>query len=584
MLALLFEHELTLSVFRSQVGVIEISRKSVLEKAYFIIPSVCSFITEASKQKLLLGVNRTNLQTQLAEFSENFDDFYNEMKHQRKITQQPVLNFLRRTSGIREKIFFLNAVAINVLMLAFYSYECGETFICGDNEDLEEFRIKPGWKEAVTTLACLQCLLALTRQWWYVVERGIPLVNRRILETRAKPPSNPFWRWLVSLPEEQSNPTYRHMLKARSHGPWWLVGPEKVVFVRAIYLFTDFYFLGISAMTLTNILAIVLDLPGAPLLLMLQLLEVFNHSSVLQNVIRSITYRGNSLIQTGGLALLMFYYFGVVGFLVFPKYFMFGAADIMGGRKLEPNNNSARCTSIWKCVLIVLDIGLRKGDIGEAMDDIEWKAEQDVPDRYFIFYRMLYTFLFYTTVTTILMNIIFGIIIDTFAELREKKDQVESDIEGRCFICGIERFMFDQLSTEGNGFDNHVENDHNMWKYIFFQVYLREKNFDDYSGGESYVFSKTLRLIKDSLTHETVMDADTGLELKVSRPAPELLWFPQRDAMVLKNQNSSMDQHLVSLCPCPSQISVTSVQSSVHQHALRCAACKHHHHVELHQN
>jgi hypothetical protein len=44
----------------------------------------------------------------------------------------------------------------------------------------------------------------------------------------------------------------------------------------------------------------------------------------------------------------------------------------MGGRKLEPNNNGARCTSIWKCSLVVLDMGLRKGDLGEAMDDIGW--------------------------------------------------------------------------------------------------------------------------------------------------------------------------------------------------------------------
>jgi hypothetical protein len=58
------------------------------------------------------------------------------------------------------------------------------------------------------------------------------------------------------------------------------------------------------------------------------------------------------------------------------------------------------------------------------MDVYTLQVETDSPDRYYIFYRMIYTFLFYTCLTTILMNIIFGIIIDTFAELREKKDQV----------------------------------------------------------------------------------------------------------------------------------------------------------------
>ena len=38
---------------------------------------------------------------------------------------------------------------------------------------------------------------------------------------------------------------------------------------------------------------------------------------------------------------------------------------------------------------------------------------------------MVYTLLFFIFVTTILMNIIFGVIIDTFAELRAKKDAVD---------------------------------------------------------------------------------------------------------------------------------------------------------------
>ena len=59
---------------------------------------------------------------------------------------------------------------------------------------------------------------------------------------------------------------------------------------------------------------------------------------------------------------------------------------------------------------------------------------------------MVYTFFFHVMVTTILMNIIFGIIIDTFAELREKEQETEQEIQGRCFICGIERFRFDQVS------------------------------------------------------------------------------------------------------------------------------------------
>jgi hypothetical protein len=62
---------------------------------------------------------------------------------------------------------------------------------------------------------------------------------------------------------------------------------------------------------------------------------------------------------------------------------------------------------------------------------------------------------------------------------------------------------------------------------ILSQVYLREKDYDEYSGGESYIFERTLRLVKDPLTHETLKDSDTGKELKVSKQQMDLLWYPQ---------------------------------------------------------
>ena len=40
-----------------------------------------------------------------------------------------------------------------------------------------------------------------------------------------------------------------------------------------------------------------------------------------------------------------------------------------------------------------------------------------------------YTFLFFVIVSTILLNVIFGVIIDTFAELRGKNDKVQEDID-----------------------------------------------------------------------------------------------------------------------------------------------------------
>ena len=56
---------------------------------------------------------------------------------------------------------------------------------------------------------------------------------------------------------------------------------------------------------------------------------------------------------------------------------------------------------------------------------------------------------------------VFGIIIDAFAELRDERQCREEDQRARCFICGIDADTFNR-STQG-GFEYHVKREHNMW-------------------------------------------------------------------------------------------------------------------------
>eukprot|EP00298_Acanthocystis_sp_HF-20_P018180 c21912_g4_i1.p1 GENE.c21912_g4_i1~~c21912_g4_i1.p1 ORF type:complete len:155 (-),score=54.52 c21912_g4_i1:118-561(-) len=59
-------------------------------------------------------------------------------------------------------------------------------------------------------------------------------------------------------------------------------------------------------------------------------------------------------------------------------------------------------------------------------------------------------------------------------------------MQNKCFVCSIDRYTFDR-NTEG--FIHHIKNEHNMWQYVNFFVYLNRKNSNDYTGSESYVKS-----------------------------------------------------------------------------------------------
>lgn len=85
------------------------------------------------------------------------------------------------------------------------------------------------------------------------------------------------------------------------------------------------------------------------------------------------------------------------------------------------------------------------------------------------------------------MNIIFGIIIDTFAELRDNKNTKDNDMKNRCYICNLDRHKFENMV---GGFENHIHEDHNLWDYLYFMYAVRKKDETEYNGMESYVASK----------------------------------------------------------------------------------------------
>lgn len=101
--------------------------------------------------------------------------------------------------------------------------------------------------------------------------------------------------------------------------------------------------------------------------------------------------------------------------------------------------------------------------------------------------RFAYDVTCFLIINVIFMNIIFGIIIDTFAELRDNKTTKDSDKKNKCFICNLDRHKFENMV---GGFENHIEEDHNLWNYLFFMYAVKKKDETEYNGMESYVAKK----------------------------------------------------------------------------------------------
>jgi hypothetical protein len=132
--------------------------------------------------------------------------------------------------------------------------------------------------------------------------------------------------------------------------------------------------------------------------------------------------------------------------------------------------------------------------------------------------RWLLDFSFFFVINIGMLNLIGGAIITTFGQLRENKARRLEDTVGVCFICGIDKQIFDRASAEPEGFKTHVKVDHNMWNYLYFIFMLWEQDRDDDDGLEQYV--------------RRAIDAN------------EITWFPMNKAIRL-NQAASKEESML---------------------------------------
>ena len=87
----------------------------------------------------------------------------------------------------------------------------------------------------------------------------------------------------------------------------------------------------------------------------------------------------------------------------------------------------------------------------------------------------------------IMMELVAGIIIDAFSEMRQQTYLKELDKKSSCFICGNSLDEFEKKASKQGGFDGHIRKDHYLWNYVFYLAYLDYQDEMDYNGIESYI-------------------------------------------------------------------------------------------------
>lgn len=222
------------------------------------------------------------------------------------------------------------------------------------------------------------------------------------------------------------------------------------------------------------------------------LLHITVNNDLLSRVIQSVTKNGRSLLWVTVLIIIVIYIYSIVSFAFLRRHFN--------------RDDGAFCESLWECFVTSVNQGPRNG--GGLGDVLQPSTLSFVEPGL----RVLFDLSFFAVVNIIGLNVVFGIIVDTFSELRDERYTIMAADESECFICSQKSAEFER---HGQGFVHHRRHEHNMWHYLQFFMHLKDKDPSEYSSHEQYVadcleagnlamfpINRALALERSSLTAE----------------------------------------------------------------------------------
>jgi len=208
------------------------------------------------------------------------------------------------------------------------------------------------------------------------------------------------------------------------------------------------------------VVASVFGFIGYPFFYSYHLLYLMVASPILQSVVRSVTISIGPLSLTFLLTFIVIYIFTMIYFFYQPERFW--------NEDLGQNE----CDTLGRCYIIFVRNGLLSG--GGIGDYIAGELGHppnlnDTPD---LLTGTIFDLLFFIIVLILLLNIVFGIIIDNFGALREQANERTKFLETKCFLTLRDR--------------EPGEHKRSMWNYLYLMVYLRHhKDKTDYTGPET---------------------------------------------------------------------------------------------------
>jgi len=424
--------------FIKYVGYVEIDttpedqKETVLKSIYFPIPENLKYMTLESKNELLFDVERSNQKDQIHDFLQREEIWRMELDHQKMLKSVQPLSTVTQHWRLYGQIAY-TILLLNSLFLLFAT--TGRYTLTGIEVEGNVWKIG-----MLRLLGAAQLLLSTLHILSYTTE-FLPNICMKI----------GYRVDISSLSVELRRPS-----KESSAGFLRILSLLWRVVLDTYFLYYVLYF-GFSCLALLY-----------PFVYPFLLLDIVTKNSNLVTILQSITTNAWQLFLTFCLALICIYVFSMFGYVFF-----------------QPSYKEIPCNTLLDCLASTFSQGVQNGGgIGDSLAPVT----RDDP----LFWgRFVYDLAYFIVIIVVLLNVIFGIILDTFGELRDDRNQKSQDIASTCYICGQTRST---LELKASGWKNHFTGEHSPFAYLAFLIYLDNKPEIECNGIEKYVQEKKRRL------------------------------------------------------------------------------------------
>ena len=399
----------------------------------FTLDPTVLYLSQTSKDNFIQVVPRDSRSSKLFSLMEYTNYFFIEINQNKiKLSNNKILRFLNKVNyDFADYLLFFITLIINLIIFAMAESKDDAT----DYERIYKITLPMGILQTAVSLLFIIIWTISKFSLYFTIEKEKYYIRHRINKEEN-----------LSIPQYLDIILFRTILSRRE----------------AINFLWNFVFSIIGISSSRNLF-----------IYSLQILIIVNIISTLRSITKAIVMRYKQLLSFVMFLVIEIYMFSTIAFSLLSKDFIHE----------NEGNQENTCGSLFFCFLSHLEFGIRTdGGIGEYIAKLSFI---DTPG-YFMG-MFFFQFIFYIITIVIMLAVIGGSVIDTFAELRDKSRKDLNDLNNKCFICHGNR---DEIEKGGEVFEEHINKVHNVWDYVDYMIGLKFVDPQETNAINSFVIEQ----------------------------------------------------------------------------------------------